>query len=210
MSNKAVIKMNPSFGTHIQAAAEEALALATKQKCLVIFTFNGVEVAVDRDRTVEYIVDDWQAKFDAKALAYRESPAGQKAAQEAKERASAAQKGVVTRVSELATIGASGGFKTLEDAVKWLAKYSEVADHVESGSSSYRAAVLALFEKMGHTPNQLVNKDKLPTEEWKALVSRDGELRWLIGQGLDGIRTLGSPHPMIQIFAEQFGIDWKK
>lgn len=204
-----ITKMNLMAGTRIERAAQDAIEMANKRDCTVTFNFNDIDVVVGKNHTVEQVVAEWEEKMEARSRVYWASPEGQKAKRDAEERANAARKGTVAMAAELGMTMNGGGFKSLEDAIRWLAKYSEVADHVESGSSDYSAVILGYFEKMGHKPNQFANNTGLTSDQWRAQVGRDGELRWLIGQGLDGIRALGSPHPMIQGFAEKYGIDWK-
>ncbi len=61
-------------GRNIKDACTEAIKLANRKKTDVEFDFNGIKVIARPKDSAQSLADQWDADYEAKAKAYRESP----------------------------------------------------------------------------------------------------------------------------------------
>jgi len=134
-------------------------------------------------------------ELSIKAQAYRNSPEGKKAAQEAKARKFYCQ----AEVDRLLTFIP----RQLDELVPWLAHFSEVADHV--GVDFCYTSLASKLEAYGYAESAHVTKDKEAAKRW----TRKQLGEYIVGQAIHCLRFNMPPHPLTQMFAEQYRIKEK-
>jgi hypothetical protein len=154
--------------------------------------FNSVEVRCAPDETALIAANRWQADFNAKAETYRNSPEGQAAAREAMLRHEAAQKDTDALLRRLPRVLAG---QEDHEILRWLCQWNAAADRADIVREEER--VLALFEKAGFQVNACTGPEYVEAD-------RRISFLYLVGQGMDGIRRVGTPHGIIHKFAEQW------
>jgi hypothetical protein len=187
-----MIKFEPSAGSHIQHACEEAVSLANVGDDSVSFRFNDVDMIVAPGETAESAVTRWTAQFETNAEAYRNSPEGKAAKVEAERRRRQCQRDTDVLIARLPNVT-----NDLPALVRWCVALSQTADHI--GITWDKSAVADTIEAAGWTRNAHVGK---PDEAFKDKVVM-GE--YLVGQALDCLRIGMPPHPVIEKFAKSGG-----
>ena len=156
-------------------------------------SFNGIDIAATGGETEGDIVAAYYAASEARTAAWEASDEG-KASRAREERARAeAQRSVDAALRILPTIDWSDHAAPLT----WLCEAQPSMDR--AGVTFDRAAVVALFRAHGYEANVYCGAAFDPK-------SRDIFARWVIGQALDGIATVGAPHQVIERFAR----DWRE
>jgi hypothetical protein len=141
----------------------------------------------------EELVEVWDARLADEAERYRNSPQGRRAAREDADRARIARAETAAAFVALPAVDAAD----IDAVMEWMIRYARSADHVDSGARFVAPAVLAWFAQHGYVINANVGDAFDGTD-------RDNVARYLIGQALDGIAVVGSPHPMFVDWAERF------
>ena len=180
MSNGIEIKGAP--GEHISQVAIR-MRSAAPSWC----EFNGARFEAHDGDTEGAIVAKWEAAFKANGDRYAASPEGIAAAKEAEDRRIAAQWTIDLAMRRLESVDWSDESGPLE----WLCAMADAADHV--GVEYDRAHVVDTFHAHGFEVGVYCG-DAFDGS------SRGIFARWIIGQALDGIKRVGSPHGMIARF----------
>lgn len=179
------------LGTHISDAIGSALTVATERGVPVCFDFNGVHVVVNPGDNPDDVLRIWSDTMDANAAAYRASPAGIKAAQEAAE--------WLTRLQALhdELMAKLPGVVTDESAlVQWCEDFSRT-DHIGIKGRNYPGAI-ALMEAAGWRCNDMVGNYEAVYRQPEAMA------RWLIGQAMDCMARDLPPHGIMEKFAAEY------
>lgn len=95
----------------------------------------------------------------------------------------------------------------LDACIRWLCRLEQVAT-ITTSAVINRSAILAHFAQGGLTPGMDARRSDERPAAWSARVGEDGKKRWLIGQGLDGVSFVGTPHQVIHHFAKELGIQF--
>ncbi len=94
-------KIEWTIGQHINDFAHKLVNLANKDWKQVIGTFNGIDLVVNPDSTVNDILQYFKQESKKIAEEYRKSPEGIKAAQESEQKRQNMQKKVDQLIEEL-------------------------------------------------------------------------------------------------------------
>lgn len=171
---------------HITQAAQRMVDAAPSQ-C----TFNGIVLVANVGTTAGDIVAEFHRGFDAMVKAKRESPEGRAQAQRDEERCTQAQRQAEALVAELDAIN----YDDIDAVVAWFERAVDPLGH--RGVVVDRARIVEAFRSHGYEPN--VNCG--PAFDGN---DADNFARYIIGQAMCGIRTVGSPHHLVCMFAAQW------
>jgi hypothetical protein len=175
----------PVGGETIDKAAAHLVSLANLYGGARM-KFNDVTCDASKGDTAGQIVKGYRDACQARSAAYQRSPKGIAAAAKRQADIKRKQAEVNRLEAELATTDLSD----VATAVRWLVAYTDPAG--DTGVACSKSKVLEVFAAAGHTPNQCLGG--------RVRTDRDFAGRYLVGQGLDGIRTMGAPHDLL--------IDW--
>lgn len=192
---------NPSLGTHISGAINAALALARRHNDDVTFTFNGAsvtvaaDVALGRAPRVDYL-KVWNDAMEANAAAYRASPEGIRAQQEADERLAECKHQNASLAISLPTVLTSGDNATI------LGWFCELETYSHIGAPVDYPALAEQFVAAGYAANVNLGPDLKPDDA-------DNVARYIIGQCVHmmsgGMPPHGLVHRSTERWVETFG-----
>lgn len=186
---------DPQCGMTIGEAVRVLVSMAP-----ATMTFNDTVVTAMPGMTQDQVLDAWRAE-ESRLFALPENVAARARAEaEYEERRAVAQSVIDRLVADLATLDLSD----MHAAVRWLVAMQPRADLI--GVKYDRAAVVRAFEGAGYVRGECTRREHEDEIMWRDRVGREGAIRWLIGQALDGIATVGAPHQVIHSFAERMGI----
>lgn len=191
MSN---IKLEAEIGENITSFAERLIEASVVARAEG--TFNGATTYADHGDTTEEVVTRWRETMDANAKAYRESPEGiATAAKQAEHEAAVieAAHAIVRGLPELNIKDLSVALQLCRSCVDPLG-YT----YTPKGPSGQVAEAL---EAAGYVSN--VNTGANYNGE-----DKENSARYLIGQALDGLRGIGSPHPVFEKFHDEWKAKW--
>ncbi len=191
MSESIPLTMPAAPGTHIETAIREALALAALHASPVQFEFNGALVVVQPGEPADAPLARWNETMDANAAAYRASPAGIKAAQEATEwlaRLQALHDELMAKLPGLVTDEAA--------LVQWCDDFSKT-DHMGIKRRNYPGAI-ALMEAAAWRNNDMVGQH----EEIEAQPS--AMARYIVGQAINCMAAGMAPLGVIEKFVADY------
>lgn len=181
----------PMPGDSITKAVHAACHLAYTTHDEVTFTFNGVEIVVDANELPVSVEARWQSAMDKKGEEYRKSPEYAEQQRQSAVRLAECQErtdALMPRLPEAVAAGPS-------QVVAWVAALSQCTDH--TGVEYDRAQVLHSLGSAGYRFNDCVGHPAVNTD---SIIGA----RWIIGQAMDGIASVGSPHPLTADFAERY------
>ena len=186
-------KIEWTIGQHINDFAHKLVNLANKDWKQVIGTFNGIDLVVNPDSTVNDILQYFKQESKKIAEEYRKSPEGIKAAQESEQKRQNMQKKVDQLIEELDNFN----FSNYESILDWICNFQKVSDY--TWVSFDKSQVISKFKNQGfdigvNTENDFNGEDA------------ENFAKYLVGQALDGIKHVGAPHPIINKFVK----DWKQ
>jgi hypothetical protein len=177
-------------GEHILDVAKRAVEAARREGGAVVLEFNGARVPVEPHDTADAVYAKWDAEMEARRRAYwTPERTAARDAEHARDRAAVAEHEATLDVIDLAHQPA---------AIRWLCRMEEMAK-VHAPFSTSR--VLQAFFAAGYGIGGYCSVPGESEAEWAARVGLDGRRRWLIGQALDGVRSVGAPHGVIHKFA---------
>lgn len=180
-------------GENVSRTAAVMADLAADRGDIVHCEFNGIGLVATPGMNPDVIVDAFWAEIQRRADEYEASAEGKARRAERQATIEARQRQVDGLVLALPTLLEVADV-TLA-AIHWLQAFAEVADDVDVDKPS--GLILRIFARAGYEPNVNVGDEYKPGD-------RENVGRWLIGQGLDGIRSVGSPHPILLDFADQW------
>lgn len=188
-------KIEGTPGQHINSFAKQLINEAQKSNTIVTGTFNGIDLVVDpkSNLSVDEIVATFTSEMSKKAEAYKNSPEGISANKEAEERKQNMQEKSNQLVEELNTLD----FLDFESVLEWICNFQEASDY--SGTSYDKNKVISTFKNHGFDIGVNTGKD---------FNGEDAEnfAKYLVGQALDRINTIGAPHQIVHKFTN----DWKQ
>ena len=183
------IKMETTCGQHINEAILRALNMTSPNRN-VTFSFNGVDVDVAWEDSVESVLEQFDRKLDARQEAYINSQAYKD--YKAKREIEIAEKN-----EKLAKI-LNSLHEGVDDAalVNLIGEFSVIAD--DSGCDKVYSENLAKFLKdLGFVSGACLGDERVATDQ---KVFR----MWLFGQVLSCIESFGSPHPIAKKFCDEY------
>lgn len=177
-------------GTHIDSAAAELARIATEHG-EATGVFNDVTLTARTGDTPESIIASFEAQTAARAEAWRNSPEG---------RASLAERESVRRALQSKHDALMGALPALDfgndvAVMDWLCAMQEPSDHI--GVIRRKETILATFGAKGFRPN--VNTGNAYKHG-----DRENMFRYLVGQALSGLETIGAIHSIIHKFADEW------
>lgn len=181
------------IGAHIFDAVRHLIATAHKNGAPTKMDFNGVTVVATKESDPVRLVAEWQREMDRLAKEYRRSP---EYAEQQRKRATEIEREIVQTdalIEELPLLDPTD----LGALIDWFVRVEGSIGDVAVTSMPRQQVILGAFMEMGFRPGENC---------WAAFKpgDRENEARWLIGQCLDGIGRVGSPHQMVHMFAQ----DW--
>lgn len=188
-------KIEGKPGQHINSFAQQLINEAQESNTIVAGTFNGIDLVVDpkSNLSVDEIVATFTSEMNKKAEAYRKSPEGIRANKEAEEKKQNMQEKANQLVEQLNTLD----FSDYELVLEWICNFQEASDYI--GTSYDKNKVISTFKNNGFAIG--VNTGKDFNGE-----NAENFAKYLVGQALDGINTVGAPHQIVHKFTN----DWKQ
>lgn len=184
-------KLYFSPGSHINEAAKKLIAVA-QTGVSAEGEFNGVTLVAGRNSTVETIVARYHEGLEAQSKAYRASPAGIAAEAAAVARKIAIQAEADALMAALPSLDMTDDVAVLE----WLDRFQDPSDYI--GIKADKAAVIRAFTDAGYVANANTGDDFREED-------RDNHARYLVGQALSCLQSVGAIH---QVFGT-FHARWK-
>ena len=188
-------RLEAMVGQNVQQFAQQLIDRAKADGVDVEGDFNGITLHVSSDEPVaaENLVNFYSQESDRRAEEYRKSPKGIKAAEEAEARKTALQE----KADQLLTQLDSLDFSNLEAVIDWIVDFQDASDHI--GVSFDREKVVATFRSHGFD---------IGVNTREAFNGEDAEnfAKNVVGQALDGIKSVDAIHRVVHKFAG----DWKK
>lgn len=186
-----MIEIHPQAGIHITTFAK-ALVNAAAEHGAAKGTFNGVEIVADRAATCESLCAEWDQKREAAAVAYRNSPEGKAAAAKREAEVQTRQERHDALMRDLATLDFANDVAMLD----WLCAIQDSTDDVSVLVN--KPVILAEFSRAGFKSGANCGDEFNPDD-------RENVFRYIVGQALDGLESVGAIHGIIHKFAA----DWK-
>lgn len=201
------IELETLPGDRIDNTAQEAIDLSRAFGGRVVwFKFNDARLEVTADDLPDAVVARYHAELERIAN-LSENVERRRKYEEESERDRIEKQTLLDRAILLLNDGQVDITKP-EMAIQWLCSVQDSMDRI--GVTCDRAAIVARFEVAGYKRGALCSRShagvKETTKEWRKRVGKNGERKWIIGQALDGIATVGAPHYMVTVFAERAGI----
>lgn len=157
----------------------------------VQFSFNGIPIVVTSADSVGDVCNRYSKACDDASTAYRKTDKYKREAAKQAERDDRDQ----ATINELHKSMAKD-FKTQADTIRWLAKFTEVADN--NRIVSVVSAVLMALSDAGYKRNDCVGLDKAQ------YTNPDTMGRWIIGQAMECMSKGLPPHSILLKFAGEY------
>ncbi len=174
-------------GDHIDRIFSRALAKAVASGEMVSFNFNGDRYDVRPSDNHPGLLERWQAKQEAEAKAYRDSPAGVADASSRAAEVLASQAKVDRLVGQLPAL-LSNDASDSRGLLVWLAALTEAADDV--GVRFDTASVCDALDRAGFRADMHVGD---PPDSFG---DRRKAAEYVVGQAMTFMAQGMSPHPM--------------
>ena len=188
-----IITYEPSPGTRIETACDEAVNMAKQIGSTVRFKFNDVELTATPTTKPHSIVSEWQQESKRLSEKYRNSPQGRAAAKARTAEISRLKTQSEALLMSLSSILLSG---STDELMGWLKSFAPISDDVCVKFDT--AAVAAKFEAAGFKENEGVGKKP----EW--FNTRNRMARYIIGQAINCLKRGMPPHPITVSFIEKY------
>ena len=193
MENKRIRKIEAEMGDHIVHFVKRLIA---EKKRLIDHSFiegefNHVLFHVTDDSTEQELLAHFNAELDRQRAEYEASDAYKLRQQENEAELEILNTEAAVLMEQLRTLDVSDYKKVLF----WIKKFQPYSDR--SGVTFSKREILERFTQNGYLPNANVGENFKNENE-------ENHARWIIGQALDGIQTVGAMHQMVVIFAERW------
>lgn len=186
------VTYEPTAGQRIENACREAIWRARSANAACTFSFNGIRLTALPTGTPEELEAAYDEKCKRRADAYW-TP------QRIANRDAEQQRDRDRLNAHVATL-TSLNWDDLPSVCDWLCEFERLKFiHTPCDSG----ALLAMFAANGLVPCMCQADDGEDAEVWSLRTSTADKWRYLIGQGLDGIAKVGSPHQIIHTFSER-------
>lgn len=192
-------RLEATLGEEISKFARRLIEHAMENAVDTEGDFNGITLSAGKDgkATERDLVGYYHNESKRRAEEYRNSPEGQQAAKEAEHRLASMQWTADLMVGKLDQLD----FSDFEAVIDWCTEFQTASDHV--GVSYDRDTVVRAFVDHGYMVNANVGDDFDGENE-------ENFAKYLVGQALDGIQTVGAPHQVLHHFAEQWKAKFRK
>lgn len=179
-------------GIHLNEAARLLIRDALESGVEQRGTFNELTIVATATSTVDEVVASFERDMQEEISRWRASPEGIASAERQERRRQEAQTIHDNLVATLDDID----WKSDVAVINWLCAIQDATDH--SGVNVARQRIIEAFTSRGYEPNANCG------EAFRA-DDRDNHFRWLVGQALDGLRSVAI-HPIVHKFAGE----WKE
>jgi len=183
----------PSAGTRIEHACNEAVKMAKRSGATVRFKFNDVELTATPELAPDAVVAEWQRESNRLAEAYRNSPAGRAEASRRHAQIGTLKIQAANLLDKLDSLLASN---SKDEIVGWLKSFAPISDDVSVKFDT--AALAAKFEAAGFKENEGVGQ----APEW--FNTRDRMAGYIVGQAINCLKRGMPPHPVTVSFVEKY------
>lgn len=184
--------MAATGGEHINSFAARMVARANKTREPISGVFNEIELTAEPGGDAATIVRTFESEMDARAKAYRESPAGIAAAEKRAAEIAARQKEYDALVARLPDLDMADRPAVL----RWLCRFQDAADDIGVAKHASRA-VIDHFAQHGLVAG-------MNCDEYHDKDNPENVFGWIVGQAMDGIERVGAPMGILHHFAEQW------
>lgn len=196
--NEDVVTVEARAGQRIQDFARDIVMAATRSGLGAKGKFNDIELSVpagtDNNEAIAIkLVEQYKRKMDDAREAYRTSPEGVAAAARDAEDIRQKQATIDGLMRDLDTLD----FTDVEAVLKWCVDFQDPSDRI--GTQRDSARILQVFADNGYVPGMNVGKAFDGN-------SMDNFAKYLVGQALDGVRSIGAVHQVIHSFYDE----WRK
>jgi len=193
--NQQPQKIEGTPGQDIADFAQQLINSAKQNNNEVTGTFNGIDLVVssDSDLSVDDVVQSFHQESKKRAEEYRKSPEGIQAEKEAEE----GKQNMQEKANQLVTGLDSLDFSNYESVLEWICDFQEASDHI--GVSFDKSQVISIFKDHGFDIGVNTGDDFNGEDE-------ENFAKYLVGQALDGINSVGAPHQIVHKFTN----DWKQ
>lgn len=181
----------PHPGQSIEQAANALQVRAQSEGREVTMAFNGIELAMGPDTDPKDVVADYWAKTHKQAEAYRNSAEGKATAEKTAQHLALMQKTMADGMARLPQLD----FTDLHAVIEWLAFVQDASHH--TGVQTPRQEIIETFAAHGFLPSVNCGEDYNEDD-------RENVARYLIGQALAGLQSVGAIHHIFHDFAA----DW--
>lgn len=178
-------------GTIISAAFTELVKEANLHNESVKAEFNGIEVVAQPGDDAGKLYMDYQADQSRRAREYHRSREGKRARRQQDKRKRQMQRQAEKVMRDLRGLD----FSNFEELIDFLDRLADSSDHVDVTFDSQ--LVVDEFVKHGFTANANVGDEYDDNDS-------ENSARWLIGQALDGLESIGAIHPIYHKFADEW------
>lgn len=187
-----MITYEPLAGEHISRAIEKLCKLANTGGDTARGTFNGVDLVATPGVDPAAVEQQYRDLVDAQAAAYQASTEGRAAARKRAEQIEERQ----TAVDELAAeMRVTLNAEDVPAILRWFKRLADVADDISVSVPTVE--ILGWFTSRGYEAN--VNcGDNFDADD------RENVARWIIGQALSTLATVGAPHSIVHKFADEW------
>lgn len=172
----------PTPGETIQVASAMLCELAPAR-----MQFNGITIEAEVGDDPGKVVQKYYRSMELADEAYRNSPAGKAAIKREEEASVQCRKNKEALLAQLR----NGIGTDLQERLAWMTKLESTTNGLNRQES---AAVLADYEAAGFRIGEGVGT-KPESFTYTTLC------RWIIGQCMDGIKSIGAPHGVVHHFA---------
>ncbi len=179
-------------GTHVTEAATALAQLANDHGVIYTGDFNDTTMTARPGDSAGFVQSEWQRESNLSAERYRNSPEGKRAALDAENRKSALQAEMDALMQRFETLD----YENLDELVQFFDDLAEPSDHI--GVSFDRQRIVDKFAWHGFVVSMncgdAFNRD-----------DRENYAKYLIGQALDGLNSIGA----IMGIYRKFAAEWR-
>lgn len=178
-------------GTHISRAAQELVDAVAAGAEAAEASFNDITLRAVKGTTVSEIEQQYDTASTARAEAYEASPQGRAAKAKAIIERQSQQEQADALMAELPALDFASDVAVLD----WLNRFQGPSDH--GGVNVDRAAVVKAFTDHGYKPSVNLGDDFNEND-------RDNYTRYLVGQALSMLQSVGAIHGIFGTFHERW------
>lgn len=186
-----IASYEPTPGESITHACREAINIANRQRSIVAFKFNDIEMFArpsDHETDLEGL---YHHMCEQRAEAYRKSPEGIAAREKSEREGRQGQAQIDALVSGMNPVFDAG----LDATITWLERYATLADDIRI--DSHRDAVMSALLAHGYVNNEFTGADWVPGD--KRVMGR-----WIVGQCINCMSIGMPPHPVSIKFCREY------
>jgi len=189
-----VLTYDPTAGTHISEACEEAVKLARDSDQPVQFPFNGIDVIAYTKDEPSDVELRWHVESERRHREYEASP--EYAASQAKRRLEVAQ-----RQQQVDRLVSPDNFPSSEHGwMTWASELAECADDI--GVTFNRELLVSRLKCAGWKQNNHVTTDPILRRRIETEPTIMAE--YIMGQVMGCLDQGMPPHPMTMTFVERY------